>query len=142
MGTVRTSRDIEQSLNAGAAFLVTPGASPSLLKALWDAGAPALPGVATVSEAMTASEAGFTAMKFFPAEQAGGIGYLRALHGPLPELVFCPTGGIGADRAADYLALPNVACVGGSWIAPKAQISAGAWGAIEGNARKAAGMRA
>ncbi len=141
MGTVRTNQDIEQSLAAGAAFIVTPGASPGLLRALAAAGAPALPGVATASEAMAAFDAGFAAMKFFPAEQAGGIGYLKALYGPLPEYMFCPTGGIGPDRAPDYLALPNVACVGGSWIAPKGLIKDGAWSTITENARRAATMR-
>lgn len=141
MGTVRTPRDITQSLEAGAAFLVTPGSSPRLLDALNESGAPALPGTATASEAMTVFEAGFNAMKFFPAEQAGGVNYLRALYGPLPDCRFCPTGGIGVDRVSDYLALPNVACVGGSWIAPRALIEERGWAAIEDNARKALSMK-
>ena len=141
MGTVRTEDDIAKSLEAGAAFLVTPGAPAHLLVALKAAGLPALPGVATASEAMAARDAGFAAMKFFPAEQAGGVNYLKSLYGPLPDLTFCPTGGIGADRVADYVALPNVACVGGSWIAPKATIEEAAWGKIELAARRAAAMK-
>ncbi len=141
MGTVRTRADIEKSMGAGAAFLVTPGSPPQLLAALKEAGIAALPGTATASEAMTVFEAGFAAMKFFPAEQAGGIKYLKSLHGPLPDCVFCPTGGIGPDRAPDYLALPNVACVGGSWVAPRAMIDGGVWEKIEGNARRAMSMQ-
>ncbi|PQA86999.1 bifunctional 4-hydroxy-2-oxoglutarate aldolase/2-dehydro-3-deoxy-phosphogluconate aldolase [Hyphococcus luteus] len=140
MGTVRTGDDIEQSLAAGAAFLVSPGAGLSFLKALADSGAPSLPGVATASEAMTAAELGFKALKFFPAEPAGGIAYLKALAGPLPEIMFCPTGSISAEKAPDYLALSNVACVGGSWIATKQTIAKGDWTAIEANARRAAQM--
>ena len=141
MGTVRTESDVGKSLAGGAAFLVSPGASPALLKALADSGAPALPGVATASEAMTAFDAGFHAMKFFPAEPAGGLSYLKALAGPLPGIMFCPTGGISAACAQDYLALPHVPCVGGSWIATKDMIAKGAWSAIEENARKAAAIR-
>jgi 2-dehydro-3-deoxyphosphogluconate aldolase / (4S)-4-hydroxy-2-oxoglutarate aldolase len=102
---------------------------------------PVLPGVATISEAMAAHDLGFTALKFFPAEPAGGIDYLKALRGPLPDLMFCPTGGISRERAPDYLALPNVACVGGSWIASAAQIAGGDWDAITNNARAAAAMK-
>ncbi len=141
MGTVRNVGDIEQSIAAGAEFLVTPGTSARLLSALADCGAPALPGVATASEAMTAYEAGFAAMKFFPAEPAGGLAYLKSLGGPLPGIVFCPTGGISADKAPEYLSLANVACVGGSWIATKAMVSGGDWAAIEANARRAASMK-
>lgn len=141
MGTIRTEHDIERSLEAGAAFLVSPGASSALLAALGRAGAPSLPGVATASEAMTAIEAGFRSMKFFPAEPAGGIAYLKALAGPLPDAVFCPTGGISAERAPDYIALPNVACVGGSWIATKQMIQAKDWDAITDNARRAEAMK-
>lgn len=139
MGTVRTGEDVERSLAAGADFLVSPGASDALLRAM--AVAPALPGVATASEAMTAFEAGYRAMKFFPAEPAGGATYLKSLAGPLPDLVFCPTGGIGPERAPDYFALPNVACVGGTWIATKAMIAKGDWAGIEANAAKAASLK-
>ena len=142
MGSIRTEKDIENSIRASAEFLVSPGAGPQLLSAMARSGAPALPGVATASEAMGAAEAGFEAMKFFPAEPAGGIPYLKAISGPLPSILFCPTGGISAEKAPDYLALPNVACVGGSWIATRAMIAAGDWKLIEANARRAAGMRA
>lgn len=138
MGTVRTERDIERSLEGGAAFLVSPGASSALLEALGRSGAPALPGVATASEAMTAADAGFRSLKFFPAEPAGGIEYLKSLAGPLPDLVFCPTGGISAKRAPDYMALPNVACVGGSWIATKQMIENSQWDEVYANAKLAA----
>lgn len=140
MGSIRVAGDIERSLAAGAEFLVSPGASPALLRALAESRAPSLPGVATPSEAMGAADAGFAAMKFFPAEPAGGIPYLRAISGPLPQIIFCPTGGISAERAPDYLALPNVACVGGSWIASREQIAGGKWEMIEANARRAAQM--
>ncbi|MEM8773031.1 MAG: bifunctional 4-hydroxy-2-oxoglutarate aldolase/2-dehydro-3-deoxy-phosphogluconate aldolase [Pseudomonadota bacterium] len=141
MGTVCNEHDVGRSLDGGAEFLVSPGAGPKLLDAISKSGAPALPGVATASEAMTAAEAGFRTMKFFPAEPAGGAPYLKSLYGPLPDIVFCPTGGISAEKAPDYLALPNVACVGGSWIATKQMIADGDWDAIETNAKKAAGMK-
>ena len=137
MGSIRSADDAKRSIDAGAQFLVTPGASPSLLTALAESKAPSLPGIATASEAMIAADAGFAAMKFFPAESAGGVPFLKAIAGPLPNLRFCPTGGISADKAPGYLALPNVACVGGSWIATKAMIESGDWKAIEQNARRA-----
>ena len=140
MGTVRTSEDIERSLAAGADFLVSPGCDAQLLSALAKSGAPALPGVATASEAMTAATAGFHVMKFFPAEPAGGLSYLKSLAGPLPDLSFCPTGGISAERAPEYLALPNIRCVGGTWIASKAMIAEKNWAAIKSNASRAAEM--
>ncbi len=135
MGTVRTERDAIEAAAAGAAFLVSPGATPPLLTALGATGVPALPGVATASEVMTAFDAGFRTMKFFPAEAAGGVPYLKSFAGPFPDIAFSPTGGGGLDRAAEYLALPNVACVGGSWIAPKAAIAAGDFEEIEKTAR-------
>jgi 2-dehydro-3-deoxyphosphogluconate aldolase / (4S)-4-hydroxy-2-oxoglutarate aldolase len=139
MGTIRTDEDIERSLAAGADFLVSPGASEALLRAM--SVAPALPGVATASEAMKAHEAGYRAMKFFPAEPAGGAAYLKSLAGPLPDLRFCPTGGIGPERVPDYFALANVPCVGGSWIATRAMIAAGDWAGIEANAARAAALK-
>lgn len=142
MGTITTPAQAEASTKAGAAFLVSPGLTSDLGRAMIDAGAPCLPGIATAGEAMSATEAGFQALKFFPAEPAGGIAYLKALAGPLPDLVFCPTGGISKDRAADYLALKNVACCGGSWIATNDQIAAGEWDAITENARFAASLKA
>ena len=140
MGTIRNRSDIAEALAAGAEFLVSPGASEGLLGDLAASGAPALPGVATAGEAMTAFESGFGVLKFFPAESAGGPTYLRALFGPLPDIRFCPTGGIGEDRAVDYLALPNVLCVGGSWVAPRAMIAAGDFAGIETLARRAASL--
>lgn len=139
MGTIRTGADVERSLAAGADFLVSPGASASLLRAMADA--PSLPGVATASEAMTAFEAGYRAMKFFPAEPAGGAAYLKSLAGPLPDVKFCPTGGIAPERAPDYFALPTVACIGGSWIATRAMIARGDWAGIEANAALAAALK-
>jgi 2-dehydro-3-deoxyphosphogluconate aldolase / (4S)-4-hydroxy-2-oxoglutarate aldolase len=141
MGTIRTQSDIKRSRDAGAEFLVSPGASSVLLDALVASSAPALPGVATPSEVMTAYEAGFKAMKFFPAEPSGGVAFLKSLAGPLPDIAFCPTGGISAERAPDYLTLSNVACVGGSWIATKAMIENGDWNTIEANARRAVKMK-
>ncbi len=141
MGTITTPAQAQASAKAGAAFLVSPGLTTDLGRAMIDTGAPCLPGVATAGEAMAATEAGFEALKFFPAEPAGGIAYLKALAGPLPDLTFCPTGGISKDSAADYLALNNVACCGGSWIATNAQIAAGDWESITQNARFAAGLK-
>ena len=137
MGTVRTPEDVKRSMDAGAAFLVSPGADARLLEAMMALSAPALPGVATASEAMSAAAAGYRALKFFPAEPAGGVAYLKALAGPLPDLRFCPTGGISAERAADYLSLPNVVCVGGSWIATRGMIEESSWSEIAENARRA-----
>lgn len=139
MGTVRSAADVDRSLAAGADFLVSPGASAALLRAM--AGMPALPGVATASEAMSAHEAGYRAMKFFPAEPAGGAAYLKSLSGPLPDIRFCPTGGITPDRAADYFALPTVPCVGGTWIATRAMIAAADWAGVEANAARAAALK-
>ena len=141
MGTVRNRADVDRSVEAGAAFLVSPGADDELLSAFKETDVPALPGVATASEAMRVQAHGMNAMKFFPAEPAGGISYLKALAGPLPDIAFCPTGSISAEKAPDYLALSNVRCVGGSWIATKAAIDAKDWGVIEENAARAAAMK-
>jgi len=141
MGTIRAKSDVDESVRAGAAFLVSPGAGRGLLDAMRESSAPALPGVATASEAMTAYDAGFKAMKFFPAEPAGGVDYLKSLFGPLPDITFCPTGGISEEKALTYLALPNVACVGGSWIATKVQSASGAWDQIADNARRANALK-
>ncbi|MCI5045649.1 MAG: bifunctional 4-hydroxy-2-oxoglutarate aldolase/2-dehydro-3-deoxy-phosphogluconate aldolase [Aquisalinus sp.] len=140
MGTILSEEDIEKSLSCQPDFLVTPGATKSLLQSLKKCGIPSLPGVASASEAMTAAEEGFMAQKFFPAESAGGTTYLKALKGPLPKITFCPTGGISAEKAPEYLALSNVACVGGSWIATKDMIEEQKWALIEANAHRAAGM--
>jgi 2-dehydro-3-deoxyphosphogluconate aldolase/(4S)-4-hydroxy-2-oxoglutarate aldolase len=141
MGTVRTPEQAAASKADGAAFLVSPGLSPALTEAMLTTGLPCLPGVATAGEAMSAVEGGFEALKFFPAEPAGGLPYLKALAGPLPDIRFCPTGGISRERAPDYLAQKTVACVGGSWIATAAQIKAGDWEAITQNAAAASAMK-
>ncbi|MEM6914340.1 MAG: bifunctional 4-hydroxy-2-oxoglutarate aldolase/2-dehydro-3-deoxy-phosphogluconate aldolase, partial [Pseudomonadota bacterium] len=138
MGTIHTVQDIDESIHAGADFIVTPGSTPQLLDHLMALGVPALPGVASVTEAMIAAEVGCTRLKFFPAEPIGGVPYLQAMAGPLPDVKFCPTGGIRIDQVADYIALPNVMCVGGSWVAPRAAIAGGEWTLIESNAKRAA----
>jgi 2-dehydro-3-deoxyphosphogluconate aldolase/(4S)-4-hydroxy-2-oxoglutarate aldolase len=137
-GTVTTPEHAEQAAKAGAAFLVTPGSTDRVLDAAEDTGLPFLPGVATVSEAMRLVERGLTSLKFFPAEAAGGVDYLKSIGGPLPGLRFCPTGGITPESAPRYLALPNVGCVGGSWLAPKDALASGDFARIEDLARTAA----
>lgn len=141
MGTIRTPEQAVRAAEAGAHFLVSPGLTPFLGEAMLATGLACLPGIATASEAMAAQAQGFAALKFFPAEQAGGAAYLKSLAGPLPDLVFCPTGSITREKAPGYLALPNVACAGGSWIATPAMIEAGDWDTIETNARFAAGLK-
>ena len=141
MGTIRTPEQVADAMAAGADFLVSPGLSPQLIPALLGSGLPVLPGVATAGEAMSAVEAGFEVLKFFPAEQAGGRPYLKSIAGPLPDIRFCPTGSITREMAPDYLALPNVVCVGGSWIATGAMIEANDWEMITANAAAAAAMK-
>jgi len=140
-GTVVTPGQAKEALDAGARFLVSPGSTPSLLAAMSDTGLPFLPGTSSVSEVLSALELGLTELKFFPAEAAGGTAYLRALVGPVPAARFCPTGGITPASAADYLALPNVGCVGGSWLAPPDVVRRGDWPAITALAAHAAGLR-
>lgn len=130
-GTVLEAAQVEQIQRLGAKFAVSPGCTPSLVSATKAAGLPFLPGVQTVSEAMALAEQGYRVLKFFPAEPAGGLAWLKAVGAPLAGLRFCPTGGIGADTAQAYLALRNVACVGGSWIAPAAALDAKDWSQIE-----------
>jgi len=137
-GTVLDRRQLAEAVSCGARFLVSPGATPDLVAAARDCPVPFLPGVATAGEAMTLAEAGFAMLKFFPAEPAGGIAYLKALASPLPDLHFCPTGGVGPTNAAAYLALRNVICVGGSWVAPAEAVGGGDWARIAGLAREAA----
>lgn len=137
-GTLITPDDVEAAHAAGARFGVSPGATPMLLDAARAGALPLLPGAATATEAMALLEKGYTVQKFFPAEAAGGIAALKALASPLPRIRFCPTGGIGPGNAADYLALPNTLCVGGSWVAPKAMVAAGDWTGIAALARAAA----
>ncbi|MCH2187264.1 bifunctional 4-hydroxy-2-oxoglutarate aldolase/2-dehydro-3-deoxy-phosphogluconate aldolase [Myxococcota bacterium] len=141
MGTIRQPAQVESALDAGADFLVSPGLTRELEAKFQAAPCPVLPGVATPSEAMQAANAGFSILKFFPAEQAGGLDYLKSLKGPLTEIRFCPTGSITQALAPDYLVLPNVACVGGSWIATSALIDAQDWDAITQNAAAAADMK-
>ncbi len=139
-GTVLTAHDVAQARAAGATFAVAPGATPALMSACTRQGLPLLPGAATATEVMTLLEHGYRTMKFFPAGPAGGPAMLKALHGPLPQVTFCPTGGISVANAADYLALPNVACVGGSWVSPASLIEAGDWDGITALARAAAAL--
>ncbi len=129
-GTVVEPRQLDQALEAGARFAVSPGFDPRLVRQASTIGLPLLPGVMTPSEAMQAHALGCSTLKLFPASVAGGIPWLRAIHGPLPELAFCPTGGISHDQVADYRALPNVLCVGGSWLAPRALLMNEDWSAI------------
>ncbi|MGW4476377.1 bifunctional 4-hydroxy-2-oxoglutarate aldolase/2-dehydro-3-deoxy-phosphogluconate aldolase [Nonomuraea sp. NPDC004354] len=140
-GTVRTPADVTASVEAGAKFLVSPGTTPALVDALGAAGIPFLPGAATASEAMALAERGIRELKFFPAEAAGGLPYLKSLAGPLPDVRFCPTGGIRPQTARDYLALPNVGCVGGTWLTPADALAAGDWGRVEKLAAEAAALR-
>lgn len=139
-GTVTTPAQAQQARDAGAGFLVSPGATPTLLDAMEDTGLPFLAGVASVSEAMAVLERGHTEMKFFPAEAAGGVPFLSSIGGPLPGVRFCPTGGITPESAPRYLALPNVGCVGGSWITPKKLLAAKDWSGVETLAREAAAL--
>lgn len=137
-GTIVTPGQAKQALDAGARFLVSPGSTPTLLSAMSDTGLPFLPGTATVSEVLAVLEAGFTDMKFFPAEASGGAAFLKSIASPVPAARFCPTGGITAATAASYLSLPNVGCVGGSWLTPADALAAGDWGRIERLAAEAA----
>jgi 2-dehydro-3-deoxyphosphogluconate aldolase / (4S)-4-hydroxy-2-oxoglutarate aldolase len=137
-GTIVDTDQPKRAAAAGAQFLVSPGSTPRLRAAMRDSGLPHLPGVATVSEMLALLEDGYTEMKFFPAEAAGGATYLRAIHSPVPAARFCPTGGITPANMASYLALPNVGCVGGSWLTPAEAISRRDWTTISDLARNAA----
>jgi 2-dehydro-3-deoxyphosphogluconate aldolase/(4S)-4-hydroxy-2-oxoglutarate aldolase len=130
-GTVLEPVQVEQIQRLGARFAVSPGATPGLVTATKAAGLPFLPGVQTVSDAMVLAEQGYRVLKFFPADAAGGVAWLKAVGAPLAGLRFCPTGGIGADTVQSYLSLPNVACVGGSWLAPRPTVVAQDWSQIE-----------
>ena len=140
-GTVVTPEQVRQVQDAGAQFLVTPGSPPRLLEAALASGLPLLAGAGTLTEMLTLAEAGLEAMKFFPAEASGGRPYLSAVSGPCPQLRFCPTGGITRETAADWLALPNVGCVGGSWLTPKDAVLRGDWALVEQLAAEAAALR-
>ncbi len=140
-GTIVSVEQIGEAVAAGARFLVSPGATLDLARAAAQAPVPFLPGCATASEAMALRELGFRALKLFPAEAAGGTRLLASLAAPLPDLRFCPTGGIDLAKAPDYLKLPNVACVGGSWMLPKNALASGDYAAVETLAREAAGLK-
>lgn len=140
-GTVVTPAQAEQAHAAGARFLVSPGVTRSLLVAMQDTGLPFLPGTATVSEVLAATEAGCSEVKFFPAAASGGPAFLKAVSGPVPEVRFCPTGGITPASAPSYLALPNVGCVGGSWLTPADALATGDWQRVTALAAEAAALR-
>jgi 2-dehydro-3-deoxyphosphogluconate aldolase/(4S)-4-hydroxy-2-oxoglutarate aldolase len=136
-GTIVNTHQPQQALSNGAQFLVSPGSTPALRGAMRDSGLPHLPGVSTVSEVLKLLEYGYTELKFFPAEPAGGAAYLRAIHSPVPAARFCPTGGITPANMGDYLASPNVGCVGGSWLTPADVVARQDWAAITELARTA-----
>jgi 2-dehydro-3-deoxyphosphogluconate aldolase/(4S)-4-hydroxy-2-oxoglutarate aldolase len=139
-GTLLTAADVKAAKAAGATFGVSPGATEAIVAACEDEGLPLLAGAVTASEVMRLMERGFTTAKFFPAETSGGAAALKALGAPLPQMRFCPTGGVSLTNARDYLGLPNVLCVGGSWVAPAARVASGDWQTIEALAREAAAL--
>ncbi|MFN4201426.1 MAG: bifunctional 4-hydroxy-2-oxoglutarate aldolase/2-dehydro-3-deoxy-phosphogluconate aldolase [Tabrizicola sp.] len=139
-GTLLTPADVKAAKAAGATFGVSPGATDRIIAACEDEGLPLLPGAATASEIMALLEKGYTVQKFFPAEQAGGAAYLKSIGSPIPQVKFCPTGGISLKIAPDYLSLKNILCVGGSWVAPKEAMARGDWAAITTLAREAADL--
>lgn len=139
-GTLLTPADVQAAVNAGAKFGVSPGATDRLLDAAEEAGLPMLPGAATATEAMRLLERGYTVQKFFPAEASGGAPALKSLASPLPQISFCPTGGVSLSNAPTYLGLPNTLCVGGSWVAPADAVDQGDWNRIETLAREAAAL--
>ncbi|SEL01861.1 2-dehydro-3-deoxyphosphogluconate aldolase / (4S)-4-hydroxy-2-oxoglutarate aldolase [Roseivivax marinus] len=141
-GTLLTPDDVARAVDAGATFGVSPGATDRLLDAAEAAGLPMLPGAATSTEVMGLLERGYTVQKFFPAEANGGAPALKSIGGPLPQVRFCPTGGVSLKNAHDYLSLSNTLCVGGSWVAPKDKMAAGDWDGITSLAREAAALAA
>lgn len=141
-GTLLTSLDVENAKKAGATFGVSPGATDRLLDACEANDLPLLPGAASASEAMRLLELGYTVQKFFPAEAAGGAAFLKSLASPLPQIRFCPTGGVSMKNVMDYLSLPNTLCVGGSWVAPGDLVKAGEWAGITALAKEAAQLNA
>ena len=141
-GTVTRVAEVQQVIDAGASFALSPGATDALVSAVKAASLPFIPGVMTPGEVMHRREQGFTLMKLFPAQQAGGMGMLKALGAPIPDVQFCPTGGVGPANAPDYLRLSNTLCVGGSWVAPKDKVEAGDWDGITALAREAAALSA
>lgn len=139
-GTVLTPQDAMRAQAAGAEFAVSPGATDALVAACCDAGLPLLPGAATASEVMALLELGYQVLKFFPAGPSGGPAMLKALSGPLPQALFCPTGGVSPANAGEYLSLDTVLCVGGSWVAPSEALKTGDWARVETLARQAAAL--
>lgn len=140
-GTILNAAHYAAAVEAGSQFIVSPGTTQELLDVARQSDIPLLPGAATASEIMALREEGYKVLKFFPAEQAGGAAYLKALSSPLAGTLFCPTGGISLKNAMDYLSLPNVVCVGGSWVAPKELVSAGDWAGITKLASEAAALK-
>ena len=140
-GTLLSVADVKAAKAAGARFGVSPGATQRLIDACSEFDLPLLPGAATATEIMTLLELGFTVQKFFPAEQAGGAAYLKSIGAPIPQVKFCPTGGVSRKNAWDYLSLPNILCVGGSWVAPKEALAKGDWTAITTLAAEAFRLR-
>ncbi|QSA98737.1 bifunctional 4-hydroxy-2-oxoglutarate aldolase/2-dehydro-3-deoxy-phosphogluconate aldolase [Methylococcus sp. EFPC2] len=141
VGTIATPDQLKASIDAGAQFGVSPGSTPRLLQAVADSKLPFLPGVATISEVIQALEFGFDVQKFFPAVQAGGVKMLEAFRGPFPQVRFCPTGGINVQNAPEFFKLPNVVCVGGSWLTPKDLVAGGKWAEIKHLAREAVALK-
>jgi len=139
-GTLLTPLDVKNAKAAGAQFGVSPGVTDALLQACEDEDLPLLPGAATASEAMRLLDRGYVIQKFFPAEASGGVAALKAIGGPIPQVRFCPTGGVTLQNAPDYLALANTLCAGGSWVAPKDMVSTGNWTGIEALAREASNL--
>lgn len=139
-GTVLNPDDLQRARDAGARFIVSPGLTPQLARAAEQAGVPLLAGVATCGEIMAGLDLGLDHFKFFPAENVGGAAALKSIAGPFPKVRFCPTGGVTLSTAPQYLALPNVLCVGGSWVAPKDAVAAGDWARVETLAREAAAL--
>lgn len=137
-GTILNAAQFDEAVAAGSKFIVSPGLTPELVEAANGSPVPLLPGAVTSSEIMAALEDGYSLLKFFPAEQAGGAAYLKSLSSPFGAVRFCPTGGVSAKNAPDYLSLPNVLCVGGSWVAPKDAVSGGDWDRITALAKEAA----
>jgi 2-dehydro-3-deoxyphosphogluconate aldolase / (4S)-4-hydroxy-2-oxoglutarate aldolase len=139
-GTLLTAADVKAAKRAGATFGVSPGSTPAVIAACADEGLPLLPGAVTATEIMHLLDQGYTVQKFFPAEQAGGAAFLKSIGSPIPQVRFCPTGGIGLKTAPDYLSLKNILCVGGSWVAPKDAMLAGDWARITALAAEAAAL--
>ena len=140
-GTLLTPADVKAAKAAGATFGVSPGATDRILDACAEHDLPLLPGAATATEIMVLLEKGFTVQKFFPAELSGGAGFLKSIGAPIPQVKFCPTGGIGLKNARDYLSLPNILCVGGSWVAPREAMARGDWAEVTRLAQEAAALR-